>query len=311
MPIYWPNGNRTDAGLRALWPFLVAPLYGQNAGYLPAVLLALLESPPQGSGAAAGKTTGAPQGAWPAPAHPGPRAANGCRCDSFLARVPEEARLPDHAERPKLRLCRAAARVRRRNQRYRKAERVTGAAKIGAPAEGSRGFDDRQRVTMKIGTVNKESRAKSARHRRVLKMQSLGSGISPIAMDLVVCFANAKPRFRIGGLLPGQRHPVQESPPHGFQPLQEGLCRLLSEPTPSPRLCISAQGATPQRTQPDYHALAEGSTKTGTFYFAGNRNFLLCLDTAHSILNNTHSRPHSHPLCHLEGGPHFRSTANA
>jgi hypothetical protein len=85
-------------------------------------------------------------------------------------------------------LCRAAARVRRRNQRHRKAERVTGAAKIGVPAEGSRGFDDRQRVTMKIGTVNKESRAKSARHRRVLKMQSLGSGISPIAMDLVVSF---------------------------------------------------------------------------------------------------------------------------
>jgi hypothetical protein len=35
--------------------------------------------------------------------------------------------------------------------------------------------------------------------------------------------------------------PLQESPPHGFRPLQEGLCRLLAEPTPSPRLCISAQ----------------------------------------------------------------------
>jgi hypothetical protein len=38
----------------------------------------------------------------------------------------------------------------------------------------------------------------------------------------------------------GKKHPVQESPPHGFRPLKEGLCRLLAEPTPSPRLCISA-----------------------------------------------------------------------
>src|SRR6202021_2060153 len=37
-----------------------------------------------------------------------------------------------------------------------------------------------------------------------------------------------------------KRHPLQESPPHGFRPLKEGLCRLLAEPTPSPRLCISA-----------------------------------------------------------------------
>jgi hypothetical protein len=29
----------------------------------------------------------------------------------------------------------------------------------------------------------------------------------------------------------------------------------------------------------DYHALTEGSIKTGTFYFDGNRNFLFCLDT--------------------------------
>jgi len=53
---------------------------------------------------------------------------------------------------------------------------------------------------------------------------------------------------------------------------------IALEPTPSPRHCISATGATPQRTWSDYHALVEGSIKTGTFYFAGKRNFLLCLD---------------------------------
>ena len=35
--------------------------------------------------------------------------------------------------------------------------------------------------------------------------------------------------------------------------------------------------ASPART--DYHALPARPTKTGTFYFAGKRNFLLCLDT--------------------------------
>jgi len=35
--------------------------------------------------------------------------------------------------------------------------------------------------------------------------------------------------------------------------------------------------ASPARS--DYHALPRGYTKTGTFYFARKRNFLLCLDT--------------------------------
>src|ERR1017187_6273337 len=105
-------------------------------------------------------------------------------------------------------------------------------------------------------------------------------------MQLEVLVQTMKTTFRTSrwpalaaGLLLGERYPIQESPPHGFQPLKEGVCRLLSEPTPSPRLCISAKGATPQRTRPDYHALLEGLTQTGTFYFAGKRNFLLCLDS--------------------------------
>ena len=78
MPIYWPYGNRTDAGLSPVWPFMAAPLSRQNSGYLPAVLLALLESSAKGRGSAEGKTTDAPQGPWAAPAHTGPRAASGC-----------------------------------------------------------------------------------------------------------------------------------------------------------------------------------------------------------------------------------------
>jgi len=39
--------------------------------------------------------------------------------------------------------------------------------------------------------------------------------------------------------------------------------------------------ASPART--DYHAPAACLLKTGTFYFAGNRNFLLCLDTPDGV----------------------------
>ena len=63
MPIYWPAyGNRTDAGLPSVRPFMAAPLSRQNTGYLPWVLLALLESPSEGREAAEG-ITDAPQDA--------------------------------------------------------------------------------------------------------------------------------------------------------------------------------------------------------------------------------------------------------
>jgi hypothetical protein len=44
------------------------------------------------------------------------------------------------------------------------------------------GFDERQPATMKVATVNQESRAKAARRLRVFKMQSLRSGVSPKAI---------------------------------------------------------------------------------------------------------------------------------
>src|SRR5580658_10440948 len=109
MPIYWPHDNRPSAGLPAVWPGMVAPLSRQNPGYLPTVLLTLLESPAKGRGAAdaEGKSSGTLQDFWsaasPSPAHRCPMVANGFRCDSCLARLPEEPRLSDHTERPEFR----------------------------------------------------------------------------------------------------------------------------------------------------------------------------------------------------------------
>ena len=97
-------------------------------------------------------------------------------------------------------------------------------------------------------------------------------------------FLDAKPRLPSSSLPLRRKASCTGKPSARPGPIEEGLCRLLSEPTPSPRLCISATGATPQRTRPDYPALAEGLTKTGTFYFAGKQNFLLCLDMARTVV---------------------------
>jgi hypothetical protein len=53
---------------------------------------------------------------------------------------------------------------------------------------------------------------------------------------------------------------------------------ISSEPAPSHRPWTFASGATPMRTKPIYYAANRKPDKIGTFYFAGNRNFLLCLD---------------------------------
>jgi hypothetical protein len=53
---------------------------------------------------------------------------------------------------------------------------------------------------------------------------------------------------------------------------------IFSEPAPSHRPWTFASGATPVRTKPNYHEAYEKPGKIGTFYFARNRNFLLCLD---------------------------------
>src|SRR5664279_4692229 len=95
MPIYLSHGNRADADLPPVWPFMAAPLSRQTTGHLPWVLLALLESLPKGR-----ETAQAAEGITDA--HTDPRATNGCRCDSVIARVQEKTRLPDNAERPKL-----------------------------------------------------------------------------------------------------------------------------------------------------------------------------------------------------------------
>ena len=57
-----------------------------------------------------------------------------------------------------------------------------------------------------------------------------------------------------------------------------GPRRLLPEPTPSPRLWATAPGATPARLCEHTMRVCKPTLKTGTFYFGGNRNFLLWSD---------------------------------
>ncbi len=65
---------------------------------------------------------------------------------------------------------------------------------------------------------------------------------------------------------------------HGFC-VTGGHLPIASEPTPSPRLWATAPGATPARLCEPYHEGFKQTFKTGTFYLAGNRNFLFGSDT--------------------------------
>jgi hypothetical protein len=64
---------------------------------------------------------------------------------------------------------------------------------------------------------------------------------------------------------------------HGFC-VTGGLPPIASEPTPSPRLWTTSPGATPAKLCEHYHRVWKPDPKTGTFYFGGNRNFLLWSD---------------------------------
>jgi len=61
---------------------------------------------------------------------------------------------------------------------------------------------------------------------------------------------------------------------------QRVVVPISSEPAPSHRPWTFASGATPARTTPTYHRVNRKPGKIGTFYLAGNRNFLLGLDTS-------------------------------
>jgi len=54
---------------------------------------------------------------------------------------------------------------------------------------------------------------------------------------------------------------------------------ISSEPAPSHRPWTLSAGATLPTTTSPYHDHFRRTRKTGTFYFAQNRNFLLCLDS--------------------------------
>ena len=64
---------------------------------------------------------------------------------------------------------------------------------------------------------------------------------------------------------------------HGFC-ITGGHPPIASEPTPSPRLWATPSGATPARLCEHYHGSQKQNSKTGTFYLAGNRNFLFGSD---------------------------------
>jgi hypothetical protein len=64
---------------------------------------------------------------------------------------------------------------------------------------------------------------------------------------------------------------------HGFC-VTGGHPPIASEPTPSPRLWATAPGATPVRLCEHTTRVRSRPSKTGTFYLAGNRNFLFGSD---------------------------------
>jgi len=66
---------------------------------------------------------------------------------------------------------------------------------------------------------------------------------------------------------------------HGFC-VTGGHPPIASEPTPSPRLWAAAPGATPVRLCEHTMRVGDRTPKTGTFYLAGNRNFLFGSDMA-------------------------------
>jgi hypothetical protein len=69
-----------------------------------------------------------------------------------------------------------------------------------------------------LATVNQESRAKAARHLRVLEDAKPPLGNLTQAMGSLFSKKQSL-GFGSEALSVGERHPVQESPPHGFRPI--------------------------------------------------------------------------------------------
>src|SRR6185312_7488054 len=66
--------------------------------------------------------------------------------------------------------------------------------------------------------------------------------------------------------------------PRMFAP--EGCLPFTPEPTPSHRPCIFSSGATPMGINHTLNPNSPSPPKSGHFYFAENRTFLLCVDSA-------------------------------
>ena len=88
------------------------------------------------------------------------------------------------------------------------------------------------------------------------------------------------PKPQLGGFTkamdPGRADPSWRS---GNDCVTGGVPPIASEPTPSPRLWAAMPGATPTSLCEYYDEGFSMPFKLGTFYLAGNRNFLLGSDT--------------------------------
>src|ERR1051326_3264436 len=83
---------------------------------------------------------------------------------------------------------------------------------------------------------------------------------------------------------------------HGFC-VTGGLSPIASEPTPSPRLWATPPRRDPGGAMRTYHEGRPAALNTGTFYFGGNRNFLLWSDTIPLHLLHSTDRSRARLLC--------------
>ncbi|MCU1272858.1 MAG: hypothetical protein JWO48_289 [Bryobacterales bacterium] len=110
---------------------------------------------------------------------------------------------------------------------------------------------------------------------RCVRRSYCSAGCGALHRDIVCRRPDAQPMDRPCGI----------ARPTGPPAPQEGFHRLLSETTPSHRLWATAPSATQARRIEHTTGGPADQIKTGTFYFARKRNFLLCLGRAQARMS--------------------------
>ena len=130
----------------------------------------------------------------------------------------------------------------------------------------------------KVATVNEESRAKAARHLSRLRCKASAQESHPSnGFYFFVCKASAEERRPP----PRQKASWTGKPSARFPTDLGGLVPIASEPIR--RLGFaSPPRRNPRRTRSEYHRGEKCPAKSGTSYFAQNRNFSFCADTPNS-----------------------------